>query len=113
MTIFVFEEDFQKYSAMNVPLTFLIDDILRTMAINQKDYFVLNKENAKDGREHRFYFRVRVEKRLSTYSNLYLSWTETKVPVDCIGNTGNISKHGIMKEIHEVLPVDRRKTSRR
>ena len=47
-----FEEDFQKYSAMNVPLTFLIDDILRTMAINQKDYFVLNKENAKDGRGH-------------------------------------------------------------
>ena len=63
-----FEEDFQKYSAMNVPLTFLIDDILRTMAINQKNYFVLNKENAKDGREHRFYFRV----------NLYLSWTGAK-----------------------------------
>ena len=57
-----FEEDFQKYSAMNVPLTFLIDDILRTMAMNQKNYFVLNKENAKDGREHRFYFRVVTEK---------------------------------------------------
>lgn len=51
-----FEEDFQKYSAMNVPLTFLIDDILRTMAINQKDYFVLNKENAKDGRDHYYYY---------------------------------------------------------
>ena len=66
-----FEEDFQKYSAMNVPLTFLIDDILRTMAINQKDYFVLNKENAKDGREHRFYFRVEMEKdceRTRTYA---------------------------------------------
>ena len=57
-----FEEDFQKYSAMNVPLTFLIDDILRTMAMNQKNYFVLNKENAKDGRVHRFYFRVVTEK---------------------------------------------------
>lgn len=57
-----FEEDFQKYSAMNVPLTFFIDDILRTMALNQKNYFVLNKENAKDGREHRFYFRVVTEK---------------------------------------------------
>ena len=57
-----FEEDFQKYSAMNIPLTFLIDDILRTMAMNQKNYFVLNKENAKDGREHRFYFRVVTEK---------------------------------------------------
>ena len=66
-----FEEDFQKYSAMNVPLTFLIDDILRTMAINQKDYFVLNKENAKDGWEHRFYFRVKMEKdcpRTRTYT---------------------------------------------
>ena len=66
-----FEEDFQKYSAMNVPLTFLIDDILRTMAMNQKNYFVLNKENTKDGREHRFYFRVVAEKecpRTRTYS---------------------------------------------
>ena len=53
-----FEEDFQKYSAMNVPLTFLIDDILRTMTINQKNYFVLNKENAKDGREHYYYFEI-------------------------------------------------------
>ena len=51
-----FEEDFQKNSIMNVPLTFLIDDILRTMAINQKDYFVLNKENAKDGRDHYYYY---------------------------------------------------------
>ena len=57
-----FEEDFQKYSSMNVPLTFLIDDILRTMAINQKNYFVLNKENAKDGKEHLFYFRVETDK---------------------------------------------------
>lgn len=53
-----FEEDFQKYSAMDVPLTFLIDDILRTMAINQKNYFKLNKENAKDGRDHYFYFEI-------------------------------------------------------
>ena len=70
-----FEEDFQKFSAMNVPLTFLIDDILRTMAMNQKDYFVLNKENAKDSREHRFYFRVKMEKdcpRTRTYAYLGL-----------------------------------------
>ena len=53
-----FEEDFQKYSAMDVPLTFLIDDILRTMAMNQKNYFKLNKENAKDGRNHFFIFKV-------------------------------------------------------
>lgn len=54
-----FEEDFQKYSAMDVPLTFLIDDILRTMAINQKNYFKLNKENAKDRRDHYYYFLIR------------------------------------------------------
>lgn len=43
-----FEEDFQKISAMDVPLTFLIDDTLRTMVINQKNDFKLNKENAKN-----------------------------------------------------------------
>ena len=53
-----FEEDFQKYSAMDVPLTFLIDDILRTMAINQKNYFKLNKENSKDGRDRYFIFKI-------------------------------------------------------
>ena len=53
-----FEEDFQKYSAMDVPLTFLVDDILRTMAMNQKYYFKLNKENSKYGRDHYFYFDV-------------------------------------------------------
>ena len=67
-----FEEDFQKYSAMNVPLTFLIDDILRTMAMNQKNYFVLNKENAKDGREHRFYFRVVWKKRVLEIGPMYM-----------------------------------------
>lgn len=44
---FRFEEVFQKYSSMNIPLTFLINDILRTMAINQKNFFVLNKEKRK------------------------------------------------------------------
>ena len=53
-----FEEDFQKYSAMDIPLTFLVDDILRTMAMNQKNYFKLNKENSKDGRDHYFCFEV-------------------------------------------------------
>lgn len=35
-----------------------VDDILRTMAINQKNYFKLNKENAKDGRNHYFWFEI-------------------------------------------------------
>lgn len=65
-----FEEDFQKYSAMDIPLTFLVDDILRTMAMNQKNYFKLNKENAKDGRDHYFYFEIdsQVECRIFYYT---------------------------------------------
>ena len=62
---FRFEEDFQKYSSMNIPLTFLINDILRTMAINQKNFFVLNKEKTKDGREYCFWFEI---KMLDNYS---------------------------------------------
>lgn len=53
-----FEEDFQKYSSMDVPLTFLIDDILRTIALNQKNYFKLNKEKSKDGRDRYYYFKI-------------------------------------------------------
>lgn len=60
-----FEEDFQKYSSMDVPLTFLVDDILRTMAMNQKNYFKLNKENAKDGRDHYFYFIIKAQSGMS------------------------------------------------
>ena len=41
-SLYSFEEDFQKYCYEM--LDFLIDDILRTMAMNQKSYFVLNKE---------------------------------------------------------------------
>lgn len=62
---FRFEEDFQKYSSMNIPLIFLINDILRTMAINQKNFFVLNKEKTKDGRDHYFWFEI---KMLDNYS---------------------------------------------
>jgi hypothetical protein len=60
-----FEEDFQKYSAMDIPLTFLVDDILRTMAMNQKNYFKLNKKNAKDGRDHYFYFKIVNERKFA------------------------------------------------
>ena len=60
-----FEEDFQKYSAMDIPLTFLVDDILRTMGMNQKNYFKLNKENAKDKRDHYFYFKIVNERKLA------------------------------------------------
>lgn len=53
-----FEEDFYKYSAMDVPLTFLTDDILREMTMSQKNYFKLNKENSKDGRDRYYYFKI-------------------------------------------------------
>lgn len=53
-----FESDFYRYSALNTPLTFLTDDIMRSMAKSQKPYFKLNKENAKDNRDHYFLFNV-------------------------------------------------------
>lgn len=56
---------------MNVSLTFLIDDILPTMAINQKNYFKLSKENAKDGRDHYFYFIVESNSKSSELRNFF------------------------------------------
>ena len=55
-----FEKDFYRYSAMDVPLTFLTDDILREMAMSHKNYFKLNKHNSKDGQDHLFYFRIKI-----------------------------------------------------
>ena len=43
---------------MNIPLTFLTDDILKTMATSRKNYFVLNKEKSRDNRDHFFIFEV-------------------------------------------------------
>lgn len=56
-----FEEDFYSYSADNTPLTFIIDDILLSMALSHKNYFKLNKEKSIDGREHYFQFKVVTE----------------------------------------------------
>ncbi|HEM4819145.1 DUF5960 family protein [Streptococcus suis] len=53
-----FERDFYRYSTLNIPLTFLTDDMLKTMAASQKNYFVLNKEKARDNRDHYFIFDV-------------------------------------------------------
>ncbi len=52
---------------MNVPLTFLIGDIVRLIAINQKNYFKLNKESAKVGRDHYFYFEVFVNQHVKKF----------------------------------------------
>ncbi|MCO4555404.1 hypothetical protein Si091_01871 [Streptococcus infantarius subsp. infantarius] len=56
-----FEEDFYRHSADNTPLTFIIDDILLSMAFSHKNYFKLNKEKSVDGRDHYFQFRVITE----------------------------------------------------
>ncbi|HEM3512530.1 DUF5960 family protein [Streptococcus suis] len=53
-----FETDFYCYSALDTPLTFLTNDIMRSMAKSQKPYFKLNKENARDNRDHYFLFNV-------------------------------------------------------
>ncbi|HEM2727009.1 TPA: hypothetical protein U0585_001425 [Streptococcus suis] len=53
-----FERYFYRYSNMNIPLTFLTYDILKTMATSRKNYFVLNKEKSRDNRDHFFIFEV-------------------------------------------------------
>lgn len=53
-----FEEDFYKYSSLNIPLTFLTDDILHLMSTSGKNFFRLNALNAKDNRDHFFYFKL-------------------------------------------------------
>lgn len=59
-----FEKDFYRYSNLDVPLTFLTDDILLEMAMSHKNYFKLNKENSNDGREHYFYFQIETAKEV-------------------------------------------------
>lgn len=54
-----FETDFYRYSALDIPLTFLTDDILLVMSKSQHNYFKLNKENTKDNRGHYFIFDVK------------------------------------------------------
>lgn len=39
-------------------MTFLTDDILKTMTTSRKNYFVLKKEMARDYRDHFFIFEV-------------------------------------------------------
>ena len=41
-----FEKDFYKYSALNVPLTFLIDDILNLMVNNNSNFWLFVKFGA-------------------------------------------------------------------
>ena len=56
-----FEEDYYRCSTDGTPLTFIIDDILLSMALSHKNYFKLNKEKSNDGRDHCFQFQVSLE----------------------------------------------------
>jgi len=62
-----FESDFYKYSALDIPLTFITDDILRTMAMSQKHYFKLNKSKSLDNRDHYFVFSIKMNKDSSLF----------------------------------------------
>lgn len=55
-----FADDFYEYSNMSLPLTFINDDILHSMAGAQKNYFVLSARNSHDKNDHVFMFKVRV-----------------------------------------------------
>ena len=72
-----FEEDFPKYSAMDIPLAFLVDDILRTMAMNQKNYFKLNKEDSQDVRDH--YFCLIIKTQSGMYNGRSYFYRECKL----------------------------------
>lgn len=52
-----FEEDFYQYANINIPLTFLTDDILKLMHSSKKNYFRLNAANSNDNRDHYFIFK--------------------------------------------------------
>ena len=69
-----FERDFYRYSNMNIPLTFLTDDILKTMATSRKNYFVLNKEKSRDNRDHFVNVNIKMYKsdniKMYNYSKL-------------------------------------------
>ena len=56
-----FEEDFYRYSSLTIPLTFLIDDVLLSMAKSNRPYFKLNGKNALDHQDHYFLFTIEEE----------------------------------------------------
>ncbi|MDQ0222481.1 DUF5960 family protein [Streptococcus moroccensis] len=74
------QEDFYRYSTLDTPLTFLIDDILASMAKRQKNYFKLSAQKSQDGYEHRFYFKISSYPenrlvRLYTYTGMDTKWS--------------------------------------
>lgn len=56
-----FEEDYYRYSTLSIPLVFIEDDLLRTMAAGQLNYFILPRTRSKDHRDHHFVFKVKTD----------------------------------------------------
>lgn len=56
-----FKTDYYRYANMNIPLSFLTDDILFAMSESQVNYFRLPSFKAKDNRDHFFIFKVRMQ----------------------------------------------------
>ena len=81
-----FEKDYYKYSALDIPLTFITDDILRMMTANQRNYFRLNQQQAKDNKNHYFVFEVKMIESTRSYKYLGHQYTldmDNKEKEDC------------------------------
>jgi hypothetical protein len=70
-----FEEDFYKYSLLDIPLTFITDDILHVMTSNQRSYFRLNQQKAKDRRDHYFLFEMKMVENTRSYKYIGHQYT--------------------------------------
>ena len=82
-----FEKDFYRYSALPIPLTFLEDDILTSMARRQSSIFRLHQSKSLDGRDHDFYFKIHSRPnaplvRIYRYEGLDLKSLKTKAAPD-------------------------------
>ena len=55
----VFVDDFYQYSGMSIPLVFVTEEILESIANNRRgNYFRLHSSNANDYRDHYFMFNL-------------------------------------------------------
>lgn len=66
-----FERDFYRYSNMNIPLTFLTDDILKTMATSRKNYFVLSYRTYQTMCYGTFILKTETTKQLGGVARLF------------------------------------------
>lgn len=52
---------------MSIPLTFITDDILLSVATSHKCYFKLNREKAKDGQAHYIFSPLKQLMKIKKY----------------------------------------------